>query len=516
MSITHEAYLNIVPGDSPAPIIKVSQYDADFSIVFHLIAKKRGVVPAYPRTVENDEDVTINVPTSATVSVRGTKTDGNGYSAAATLSGTATAPIVTVAGHEQMTASAGVNVYEITFYADNATKRLSTANFILFVEPAALDASTITSESLMLELNDLIASVPNAVAAADRAEAAAQSVSSSAAQIEQNRQNIADNTQDISDIKADLDELEPGLSDDAKTALLNCFEHVAWVDEHGQNYYNALANALYPSPVSISAVFSPGQNKIYDTDSLDDLKQYLTVTGTYTDGSTREINDYVLSGTLAHGTSTVTVTKDDKTTTFNVTVEYLTVEWNYTDGLPTDNGFAIYASRGTSQMTANGYSMVSENVSDTSYRLYHSWPDLDTEYTKVILEWKFVIDGWGSYNTVPYMNGVRLGTAFGNRGGNMINSPSIILNQSGVTSWHPTQSSRYNHDVLNAYNFAVGNEYTVRFELDTTRCKIYVNNTLVATETSDYYIDASKSSIWGVSRGAAITVKSYKEQRGVS
>ena len=173
MSITHEAYLNIVPGDSPAPIIKVSQYDADFSIVFHLIAKKRGIIPAYPRTVENDEDVTINVPTSATVSVRGTKTDGNGYSAAATLSGTATAPIVTVAGHEQMTASAGVNVYEITFYADNATKRLSTANFILFVEPAALDAKTITSESLMLELNDLIASVPNAVAAAERAEEAA-------------------------------------------------------------------------------------------------------------------------------------------------------------------------------------------------------------------------------------------------------------------------------------------------------------------------------------------------------
>lgn len=173
MSITHEAYLNIVPGDSPAPIIKVSQYDADFSIVFHLIAKKRGVVPAYPRTVENDEDVTINVPTSATVSVRGTKTDGNGYSANATLSGTTTAPIVTVAGHEQMTASAGVNVYEITFYADNATKRLSTANFILFVEPAALDASTITSESLMLELNDLIAAVPTATDAAQRAEAAA-------------------------------------------------------------------------------------------------------------------------------------------------------------------------------------------------------------------------------------------------------------------------------------------------------------------------------------------------------
>lgn len=241
MSITHEAYLNIIPGDSPAPIIKVSQYDADFSIVFHLIAKKRGIVPAYPRTVENDEDVTINVPTSATVSVRGTKTDGNGYSANATLSGTATAPIVTVAGHEQMTASAGVNVYEITFYADNATKRLSTANFILFVEPAALDASTITSESLMLELNDLIAAVPNAVAAADRAEAAVQSVEGVTTQ-------VATNTQDISDIKADLSKIEPGLSAEAKAALLACFAKVAWIDEHGQNYYDTLASALDQDP----------------------------------------------------------------------------------------------------------------------------------------------------------------------------------------------------------------------------------------------------------------------------
>lgn len=222
MSITHEAYLNIVPGDSPAPIIKVSQYDADFSIVFHLIAKKRGIIPAYPRTVENDEDVTINVPTSATVSVRGTKTDGNGYSANATLSGTATAPIVTVAGHEQMTASAGVNVYEITFYADNATKRLSTANFILFVEPAALDANTITSESLMLELNDLIASVPNAVEAAERAEQAAAQFEIDATLTQQGKPADAKKVGDeISDLKADLnqidrvvqDELEPVLSD---------------------------------------------------------------------------------------------------------------------------------------------------------------------------------------------------------------------------------------------------------------------------------------------------------------
>ena len=36
-----------------------------------------------------------------------------------------------------------------------------------------------------------------------------------------------------------------GISEDAKLALLNCFDHVAWTDEHGSEYYQALYNALY-------------------------------------------------------------------------------------------------------------------------------------------------------------------------------------------------------------------------------------------------------------------------------
>lgn len=44
----------------------------------------------------------------------------------------------------------------------------------------------------------------------------------------------------------DVIEEKGGLSEDAKVALLACFEHVAWVDEHGQDYYDALESALYP------------------------------------------------------------------------------------------------------------------------------------------------------------------------------------------------------------------------------------------------------------------------------
>lgn len=37
------------------------------------------------------------------------------------------------------------------------------------------------------------------------------------------------------------------LSNAVKDALLNCFAHVAWTDENGQSYYNALQSALNSS-----------------------------------------------------------------------------------------------------------------------------------------------------------------------------------------------------------------------------------------------------------------------------
>jgi len=37
-----------------------------------------------------------------------------------------------------------------------------------------------------------------------------------------------------------------GLTDNVKVALLACFRHALWVDEHGQDYYDTLSNALFP------------------------------------------------------------------------------------------------------------------------------------------------------------------------------------------------------------------------------------------------------------------------------
>lgn len=131
----------------------------------------------------------------------------------------------------------------------------------------------------------------------------------------------------ITDLKSDLQLLEGnGLSATAKTALLNCFQNVAWINDDGQTYYDALESALYPPKtlVSISAAFNQGSAVFYNTDSLDALKPYLTVTAHYNDSSTGVVTDYTLSGTLTAGTSTITVTYTEdgitKTTTFTVNV----------------------------------------------------------------------------------------------------------------------------------------------------------------------------------------------------
>lgn len=71
---------------------------------------------------------------------------------------------------------------------------------------------------------------------------------------------------------------------------------------------------------NITAVYTQGNTKIYPDTSLDSLKSNLIVTANYTDGSNSQVTNYILEGTLTEGTSTITVTYNEKTTTFDVTV----------------------------------------------------------------------------------------------------------------------------------------------------------------------------------------------------
>ena len=129
----------------------------------------------------------------------------------------------------------------------------------------------------------------------------------------------------IAGLEDEISQIIPGLSSEAKEALLACFEHVAWIDEHGQDYYDALESALYPETglVRIEATFTQGSAVIYEDSELNVLKAYLVVTGYYNNGVSKTETDYSLLGTLTVGTSTITASKEGKTATFDVTVSAL-------------------------------------------------------------------------------------------------------------------------------------------------------------------------------------------------
>ena len=154
-------------------------------------------------------------------------------------------------------------------------------------------------------------------------------------------------------------EAHPGslapLSPAVKTALLQIAEKVAYIDEHGQDYYDALDAALNAKALlSITAVYTQ-TGTVYDTDTLDSLKSDLVVTAYYDDGTTADVTSAsVLSGSMAEGTNTITVTYSGKTATFQVTTVQKIL---YT--LTTDD-FGIYS-------LANKYSATNGYPSKTPY-----------------------------------------------------------------------------------------------------------------------------------------------------
>jgi hypothetical protein len=156
--------LNYTLGVYPAyngTVAKLSQYSNDFTLIF---------------TLTNDYGDFV-LEDGTTAQIRGTKADGNGYSANCTID--IEAQTVTVTGDEQITAAAGDNTFEIRLIKDG--KILNTVNFTIWVERAALDAGTITSDSVLLELNAIIEGAQTATQAAASASASAEEAATSAA-----------------------------------------------------------------------------------------------------------------------------------------------------------------------------------------------------------------------------------------------------------------------------------------------------------------------------------------------
>lgn len=137
---------------------------------------------------------------------------------------------------------------------------------------------------------------------------------------------------EISDLKSQISLLSE-IPYSVKIAMDTLFSKMGVIDDgdYSSEYSVFHAWATQITLLTISAVFEQGQNVITPFNDLDDLKQYLTVTAYYDNGTQTEVTAYTLSGTLSIGTSTITVTFGDKTTTFNVTVtpKY---SWSFANG----------------------------------------------------------------------------------------------------------------------------------------------------------------------------------------
>ena len=105
-----------------------------------------------------------------------------------------------------------------------------------------------------------------------------------------------------------------------RSALLDIFQHVAYVDEQGAQKLAALESAMAVRTLSaISAAISQGSTIIYTDDGLDQLRPLMTVTATYSDGTTAVISNYALTGTLAPGECVIGVQYGGMTDTVTVT-----------------------------------------------------------------------------------------------------------------------------------------------------------------------------------------------------
>ena len=164
--ITTQTELDVSPGGI-SPVIHVSQYDTGSrTLQFNLIATAGDLI----------------LPNGVMAEIRGTKPDGNGFSYDCILRGKTVTADVT----EQMTAAAGKALCEIVLYTGTPARegaeassdftQLCTANFILFVERAALDKDTVKSGSEIKQLITVLDRTDELLDAAETMDDAKESI----------------------------------------------------------------------------------------------------------------------------------------------------------------------------------------------------------------------------------------------------------------------------------------------------------------------------------------------------
>lgn len=140
---------------------------------------------------------------------------------------------------EQMAAEPGMCLTELSIVGDGQDP-IGSKNWLTKVELSPMHAGD-PSETWIEDLDEL---VQNAMEGHIDATLSIPGDAADAAAV----------GEELADLKSALDNIVPGLSEDAKAALLACFDNVAWKGTDGKDYRDALETALAGTPETYSTV----------------------------------------------------------------------------------------------------------------------------------------------------------------------------------------------------------------------------------------------------------------------
>lgn len=224
------------------------------------------------------------IPVGATVKIQATKPSGLGFNESCTFSGN----VVTVVSTETMTDEAGRIPCELRIEYNGDV--LGTANFLFNVERSPHPDGT--------------------------TDGTADSVIS---QITLAYETAMDNI-----------EHSGGLTSAIKNAILNCFQKVAWIDQNGQTYYNALSDAFFAvTNITLNAsslLFNSIGSTQQLTATLVPSDSTAQVQWESSDTSVATVSSSGLVTSVADGNVTITASVGEVYATCSVTVEEIVVD----------------------------------------------------------------------------------------------------------------------------------------------------------------------------------------------
>ena len=209
--VTKDFSINITPGEMP-PTVHVSEYDIGRS---------------YNVTLIDENGSAFTIPTGTTATVEGTLNGAVGFTTSATIDGNQ----ISFALTESMTAYAGKAWCKIKLTQNS--QPIQTCAFILAVDRAGVEAETVIgAPGFEEQINQGVAEYFDNDPPFFELPSGGQS-----------GQTLLSDGEDGA-YWGDIQSGGTGLSDDAKAALLACFRNVAWINDSGENYLQALSDAL--------------------------------------------------------------------------------------------------------------------------------------------------------------------------------------------------------------------------------------------------------------------------------